>query len=401
MSGLETAIRNALEKSDRGNPAIRAQIYQSARQALQSGLSKQGVTDVQVIATQRQRLEAKIREIEEEEQRSQPTAPTPATPQVRAPAPEAHEPRNVRQQPPAGAASAEAFALGGATRDEWHSADRTEAGDPSSLGALGADRSDAAPGKMSQDVLGETRLDGASPGVRAKGRRRRSADPSALTDSMKRSRSPRRRRSLMPVLAAWLVFLALFAAAAWWAYSSGLVRQSMEQAIEAANRSSLNQQNGQGLGPQVGFSEDWLLVFDGSDAGAVEASGAAQLEPADTASGSAARLSLVAGAEGEIVVAVPVDILRQLAGRTSTIALTVQAAADAAVEFAVSCDFGSLGTCPRHRFTAHQEKAEALFRVTFAETSAADASGRLLLTTSSAAGSSEILLHAVRILPGQ
>ncbi|MGO7623917.1 regulator, partial [Rhizobium ruizarguesonis] len=41
MSGLETAIRNALENSDRDNPEVRGRIYKSARQALEAGLRKQ------------------------------------------------------------------------------------------------------------------------------------------------------------------------------------------------------------------------------------------------------------------------------------------------------------------------------------------------------------------------
>ncbi|MCY1310482.1 hypothetical protein D9M70_606760 [compost metagenome] len=56
MSGLETAIRNALERSDRASAETRARIYQSARQALEAGLQKQGIEDVNVIAQQRHRL---------------------------------------------------------------------------------------------------------------------------------------------------------------------------------------------------------------------------------------------------------------------------------------------------------------------------------------------------------
>lgn len=67
MSGLETAIRNALERSDRANAETRARIYQSARQALETGLQKQGIEDGNVIAQQRHRLEAVIHAIETEE----------------------------------------------------------------------------------------------------------------------------------------------------------------------------------------------------------------------------------------------------------------------------------------------------------------------------------------------
>ncbi|MQW95096.1 biotin transporter BioY, partial [Sinorhizobium fredii] len=67
MSGLETAIRNALERSERSNAEVRARIYQSARQALENGLKKQEIEDPEIIAKQRHRLEAVIHAIETEE----------------------------------------------------------------------------------------------------------------------------------------------------------------------------------------------------------------------------------------------------------------------------------------------------------------------------------------------
>jgi hypothetical protein len=67
VSGLETAIRNALDRSDRTDGDTRARIYQSARQALEAGLQRQGVTDKLIVMQQQKRLEEKIREIETEE----------------------------------------------------------------------------------------------------------------------------------------------------------------------------------------------------------------------------------------------------------------------------------------------------------------------------------------------
>ena len=70
MSGLETAIRQALERSERANSETRARIYQSARNALEAGLRKQDVHDPDVIAQQRHRLEGVIHAIELEERAS-------------------------------------------------------------------------------------------------------------------------------------------------------------------------------------------------------------------------------------------------------------------------------------------------------------------------------------------
>jgi hypothetical protein len=67
LSGLEQAIRNALERAERADPDIRARIYQSARNALDAGLRKQEIADASVVERQRQRLESTIRGIEDEE----------------------------------------------------------------------------------------------------------------------------------------------------------------------------------------------------------------------------------------------------------------------------------------------------------------------------------------------
>ncbi|MFP5076587.1 biotin transporter BioY [Rhizobium sp. YIM 134829] len=89
MSGLETAIRQALERSDRTSPETRARIYQSARNALEAGLRKQNIVDATVVAQQRHRLETVIHGIEQEERIALSTAPSVPPPPV-PPAPADH-----------------------------------------------------------------------------------------------------------------------------------------------------------------------------------------------------------------------------------------------------------------------------------------------------------------------
>ncbi|MCJ8521641.1 type IV pilus modification PilV family protein [Pseudorhizobium tarimense] len=376
-----------MEKSDRTNPEIRARIYQSARQALESGLSKQGVTDGQVIALQRQRLELKIREIEgEERSHAHPVNPPPTR--------EAAQPQAAKPAPQPEPAAADAFLLGGALRGEAVDMQPAQTSDLSNLDSLRAER-DERPGQTPPPAEEPTK---------AKGKRRRRGRDAAILDAPpERSAKPRRRRGFLSVLVAWLVLFGLLGLATWWAYSSGFIQQSLQSAMEAAEQASSAPASGQtGLGPQVGFSEEWIRVFNGTNAAVVQASPPATLEPIETASGPALRLASAAGAAtADIAIEVPAELLQQLAGRTSTIALTVQSGADTGAEFSVLCDFGGLGTCARHRFTAHQEKADALFRVTFADTVTGNAAGRLVLSTSIAGESNPVLLYAVRILPGQ
>ncbi|TBG92268.1 regulator, partial [Rhizobium leguminosarum] len=95
MSGLETAIRTALDNSDRDNPEVRARIYQSARQALEAGLRKQDITDTEVVAHHRHRLESTIHAIEGEERdrlhpRQRPPE-VPVPPVVEMPASPVHQ----------------------------------------------------------------------------------------------------------------------------------------------------------------------------------------------------------------------------------------------------------------------------------------------------------------------
>ena len=151
-----------MEKSERANPDVRARIYQSARQALDAGLKKQGVSDPQVVLAQHQRLEEKIREIEMEERQaevsaqpvppaSRPPVVSPVVPPVAPPvvtvapvaapaaAPSVAPPiaTDASRQPPGYRVSEprDASILGGATRD----AGRPSPGAPQVAAASGLD----------------------------------------------------------------------------------------------------------------------------------------------------------------------------------------------------------------------------------------------------------------------
>ncbi|CAD7043087.1 regulator [Pseudorhizobium halotolerans] len=421
MSGLETAIRNALEKSERSNPDVRARIYQSARQALDAGLKKQGISDEQVVLAQHQRLEQKIREIEFEERKavaaaaSTPAAATPpAAPRVApAEAPAATSPAvspaaspiappvssGVSREAPRSPASRpqdDAPLLGGATRD----ASRDISSAPGVASASGLDSLRAA-----RDIPFEARQEPqAAPLPVGEARdAKRPRDETLLETRPERTAKPRRRRGFLSVLLAWLVFFILVGLAAWWAYSSGLVQQSLQQALDAAERTAGGPSSDLGSrGPQNGFSEAWTEVFSGGNANTLEGGAAARLEPVAIQGTTAARvMSGASTAEGDVSIPVPAEILQELAGKSSTIALTVQSAAEAPVQFSVRCDFGSLGACPRHRFTARQERADVLLRVTFERSIAPNAPGRLVVNTGLDGAEAAILLHSVRVLPGQ
>ncbi len=376
-----------MEKSDRTNPEIRARIYQSARHALDAGLQKQGISDQQVVAAQRQRLELKIREIEMEERARVQPVNAPAAPQAGLPAskPVAAAPET---------AVGDASILGGARRDEASPAAAAQVQPVSGLDALRAEHpASAGPAASEQPKEQVSRSHG----------RKRGRNAAVLDAPPERAAKPRRRRSLLSVLVAWLVFFALIGFAVWWAYSSGLVQQSLQQAMEATERSLSGRGGGSaGPSPQAGFSEEWIEVFNGADTDAVEGGASTAVEPASTSGTPALRLASGSpGSEGDLAVAIPAEVLHELAGKSSTIALTVQSATEAPLQFSVRCDFGSLGNCPRHRFTARQETEDLLLRVTFDRSIAPNAPGRLLINTALDGAEAALLLHSVRVLPGQ
>lgn len=397
MSGLETAIRNALQKSDRADPAIRARIYQSARHALDAGLAKQGVTDGQVIAQQKQRLELAIRTIEVEERAALQAVRQPAPGPMAAPAGggsagvSAGGPYHSEDARPPRMLPQDAVTLGGTTRgDRPGSVPPGASPDGSTLDFLRAER--MAPV--------DTPPPAATVPADRRAKTRRGRDAAVLDAPPERAAKPRRRRGFLAVLSAWLVVLALAGGALWWAYSSGLVEEMAENLLAAADRPVAG---GSGFEPQIGFSEDWIEIFDGRNGAAPAAGSAASVERQQTSAGEAAiRLSSSsAGADGDIAIEVPVQALREMAGTTSTMALTLQSDSERPVQFSVRCDFGSLGQCPRHRFTARQESAEALFRVSFDQSLAPNTPGRLILNAGLDEGGRSVLLHSVRVLPGQ
>lgn len=396
MSGLETAIRNALERSDRANAETRARVYQSARQALETGLSKQNIDDPEAINYQRRRLEALIHSIEQEERtrlevRPEPTvqqpviqpasvAPTPSvTPDpVAATSPDRHagrvEPGFTSMDPPVDRAS---------DQDEPSFDDEVE---------------------MSPRVARDAHAndEGPMPDMR----------------SERPLKAPRRRRGLVARLLILSVFVATLGIGAWWVYSSGLLLSDAERDTSVPNppprvesedftevpepAASQPAAGPQALDARGGFSDDWIEVFEPQQVSAIRPRANALVDIVTASDGNAAQVvSRSRDAAGAVEVTVPAEVLREMAGRTSTIALTLQSADDNPVQISVECDFPRMGDCPRHRFTVNPQKLDALFRVSFENGMAPSTPGRLLINADIEGGGRGVNLYAIRVLPGQ
>jgi hypothetical protein len=419
VSGLETAIRNALDRSERGDGEVRARIYQSARQALDAGLRKQGVTDNLVIMQQRKRLEDKIREIEVEEinrlaevatpplaghaghdgaqaatvggagseprRQSQPDARPGAGP---APAAEPIVAVDPARQSFTRSEPAEAVTLGGVTRSnvaEQHAtAPSVDVGDRQ------------APSQDSADTVQAP--------MKTKGRRGARKSEAGLGLSSERAAKPRRKRSLLSRLVTWIVTLGVVAVGCWIFYQSGMVQSIIDEAMRSANRPGAAQssQGPSALTSRGGFSEEWAEIFEPTEGAVFSPGPRAQAQLATGSDGQALRVTSGSpGDDGDVAIEVPAEILRELAGKSSTLAITIQSAANQASQLSVRCDFGSLGTCARHRFSATQERLDALFRVSFDQTMVPNAPGRLIVNSGVQGADRPVLIYSVRALPGQ
>lgn len=397
MSGLETAIRNALERSERTNAEARARVYQSARQALETGLRKQNIDDPEAINYQRRRLEALIHEIELEERARLEVRPEPPVSQV-APPPVSPAAAPVRAAPEPAVSSTTDRRMGRVEPGfaSVGPADRTP--EPAREPSFADDIS------VSPDVARDAHADdeGPMPDMR----------------SERPLKAPRRRRGVVARLMILSIFLATLGIGAWWVYSSGLLLSEAERdtsvpnpppRVEAEDFSGTPEPATPAApaGPQAidargGFSDDWIEVFEPQQVSALRPRANALVDIVTASDGNAAQIvSRSADAAGAVEVTVPTEILRELAGRTSTIALTVQSTDDKPVQISVECDFPRMGDCPRHRFTVNPQKLDALFRVSFDNGMAPSTPGRLLINADLAGEGRGVNLYAIRILPGQ
>ena len=405
MNGLETAIRNALERSDRTNAEIRARIYQSARQALESGLRKQNINDPETVAHQRHRLETLIHAIEQEERSRLDRTVHPPEPPV-----------HVAQQKAAAPAAETAGPVAPPV-----------AGDMRSVPRFVAAETEGGQITAAADDLTASRLDRPEPP--------RSPDFAAFPGdevdlAMEvRAETPiqprKRKRGFYSRLFAFSILVATLGMGAWWVYTTGMMLSEAERDTSVPNPpphaeeedfdgtpASADGPEGAQEGPataepraldaQSGFSDSWIQVFEPKQISAIRARGNALVDVVSASDGTAVQVvSRSPDADGSVEITVPADVLHEMGGRTSTVALTLQSADDKPVQISVTCDFGRLGNCARHRFTVNPEKADMLFRVSFDRTMAPGTPGRLLLNGDLGGAGRGVNLYSVRILPGE
>ena len=224
--------------------------------------------------------------------------------------------------------------------------------------------------------------------------------------------APRRTKPRRGLFSRLFIFVVLFASlgmGAWWVYTSGLLLTPTERDTSVPNpppHAEAEDFTGEAtqntLDPQQGFSEDWVEVFEPKQIASIVAGPNATVDVQPASEGTAVRIvSKSADADGNVVIAIPATAMRELVGRTSTIALTTQSVSDKPVQISVECNFDRLGDCARHRFTVNPEKSDVLFRVSFERSIAPGSPGELIVNSDLSGKGQGVNLYSVRVLPGQ
>jgi hypothetical protein len=224
-----------------------------------------------------------------------------------------------------------------------------------------------------------------------------------------KKRSFRRRAGSAAIsLFVYSVLLAVVIGGLWWVWATGMLDAALKgsgdfdlipKELQTEDYDPASEPKP--LDPLRNFSGEWIPLFKADQKDRVSARLKAAIGEARDSDGLAA--TLASGApdqDGEILIEVPADIIDRMAGRTSTLAVTVKSMKDAPAQIYVQCEFASLGGCGRHRFTVTNEKADELIQVKFDRTLAPDAKGHIVINTDLTGEGGAVKLYGIRVLPG-
>ncbi len=236
----------------------------------------------------------------------------------------------------------------------------------------------------------------------------------------------RKPRKFFSRLLVFCILLAFLGVGAWWIKTSGVFMSAAQRdssvpnppahvdsqdfSGNGSNDDTSDQDDNSGpvnpglatIDPQNSFSAEWLEILKPTDAPKVATGPRSKVENVSENEGPAVRLtSLSSGSDGSGSVEVPVNILQQMAGKASIVALTLQSTSDAPTQITVECDFGALGRCGRHRFTVSRQKTDSLFQVRFDRSAVPTGSGHLIINSDVDGKARGINIYAIRVLPGQ
>ncbi len=383
MSGLETAIRTALENTDRRDANQRARVYQSARQALEKGLANQNITEPGAVARQRRRLDDIITAIEQEEaaaaRKAREAQKAPARPVFDDPfavgrAPEKQAPSledeigaitpgdsftaepAFEAEPDAHFAYPESPVI---ASEEADNVDFTEAGFTmaprvesghldrealSPMGDIAVTDEDRAP------LAGSVKAD---PRPRRMSRKQRKAAAKA-----ERHQKPVRRRRTLTAMMIGVIVIAFLLLGGWWVVDSNfaLNPERLDTAVpNPAPRIEAEDFEG---------ASGWTTIFQPGTANVLTPGSQASLETVTFDDAPAVEIaSNATGDAGAVAIALPVAVRGMLESGPVLIEISSVAPDGGGQPVGIYCADGTIEGCQRHRFTATAHRDSMVIRL--------------------------------------
>lgn len=417
VTGLDSAIREAIDRAEARDPAARERVYRSARQALERGLARRPDLDQATIDEQRRRFDELIREIESERVAEEDTAG--AQPEARLSAAEewtdpfAAEPLEppVAEEPPfAEEEDRSSFAAGSVSKPHepaaWPEQEELRAENGVSPAPAPAARG---PGQADDPVHHSGDMfDRLAEEVRAERRPTRKERKAAGKQERRRARKERRRPGtaarLMSALFLLVSLLVFGALALWLLNATGLVGGTITAGGGASSFRKFDAVSNGGtsnLMTEDSFGGAWSPIFVPGKGDRIIPGPAAGVEKVSDERGKALRLtSTTSGPDGYLRIEVPAAVMDSMAGRTSILALNMRAVDGKPTEIAIECAFSSLGGCSRRRFHVAAEMTDVVMKLVFEKGTPPHRPGYLLLNTDIAGKGRPVDLFAVGLRGG-
>ena len=415
MSGLESAIRTALENTDRHDANQRARVYQSARQALEKGLANQNIREPGAVARQRRRLDDIITAIEQEEAAAARKAREAA--QAR---PMFDDPFAVGRTPDSRTSEAPSLddEIGAISPGESFSAEPSFDAEPdarfaypespviASEDAGNVDFTEAgftlAPRVESGHIdsaalapVGDIALSGedrtpVTGSVRSDPKRRRPTrkERKAAKQAARAEKKPVRRRRTLTAAVITVILIGFVLLAGAWVLNSNFAINPENLDTSVPNPSPrIEAEDFEG-------ASGWTQIFQPGTANVMTPGAQATLQDVTFANAPAVEIaSNAVGDAGAVAIALPVAVRGMLESGPVLIEISAVSPDGAGQEVGIYCADGTIDGCQRHRFTTNAHRDSLVIRL---DPARGVVPTRLMLSSDLTGGGKPLDIFAIR-----
>ena len=393
MAGFEDLIRSAIEKQGNLTAEGREGIYNSSRQALERMLSKNPALDQNAATAQRQRLQKAIVEIESSYAKTpvSPSAPTPpATPppppqRSSAPVPKLQTPAPVPTPEPKPEPIPQAVPVPAQSGDLSSVA-------PNRPAVVQPPLNTPVDSQPPQRVEPQMEVPEIPIPAHAKDTAEVALEPEPFNPMLLQQRKKRPYAKLL----LWTIIWVGIGVAGWWAWTFGpdLIKSRLDGSVPNPNPVI---ESGEFV-PAGG--EGWVNVFE-PDANPqdIDLANRSSAELIQAEGRTFARISSNAGNSGNtVLVKIPRGVLETLKGEAATFEVLLRSSDDEPQQFAIFCEFKSMGSCGRKRFTARKQTEAYIFDVLVNEKMIGrNQSAHMAFNTDLALGGQPLDLYSIRV----